>query len=115
MSAATAQNVRDLLGGIAGVQDETINLFLNQSANVLLKQAVDISHPDYSTLQLYWTANLLIRGGFVGGEVDSEGVHDVSTSYTGKGVIDNRYANRWEQLFYFTLANIQGLGSRICV
>lgn len=113
MSAATEQELRDMLGGAENVSSATISLLFSDSAEELAKQVVSVNDTAYSKLQRYLTAHYLSELGFIG-RLASQTVGDVSVSFQSQGVsVGGPYASDWERMYQYLLARVQGMRTRL--
>lgn len=106
---ATAQSLRDLLGGLDGVSDDSLTQILaDAQAEVENHLSSDSDH--FARLHRYYAAHLLMSSGLYSGPVASEAVGDVNVSYSGQDQSKGPVA--WYQMFQSALVAIIGMEHR---
>jgi len=81
MAAATVAELRNMLGGLAGMSDAVVTQSLNDAALEVELSGIGESNSAFSLLQRYFAAHVLSGKGGEGAPISSESVDDVSTSY----------------------------------
>ncbi len=85
MAAATVTELRNMLGGLAGMSDAVVQQYLDDAAVEVDLGGVESTETAFALLQKYFAASLIETKGGEGGPISSESVDDVSTSYGRSG------------------------------
>jgi hypothetical protein len=112
VAAATVTELRNMLGGLAGMSDTVVSQYLDDAEIEVVNAGVAVSESGFGLLQRYWAAHLISGKGGEGSPVASESVDDVSTSWqTPGGSI--QFGTSWLDKFEAARAKILGMEYRI--
>ena len=102
MALATEQELRDMLGGLAGMSDAVVQQYLDDAELEVTLGGVETTDSYFGLLQRYCAASIIESKGGEGAPVSSESVDDVSTSYgrgsSSSGLGSESWADKYQAL-----------------
>ncbi len=115
MAATTIAAVRDMLGGIPGVADPSIQLAIDDAQKIVEGDGIALTDDRFEQLQRYYAGHNLAAFG-LNREIASESVADVSRSFVStKGTASSTGSSPWLSLYRKCLVKIHKLGDRIAI
>lgn len=106
MPRATVENLRNLLGGLSGIEDSRIQSTLDRAARQIIDDGIDEAHERFADCQETYAAHLLEQAGINGGRMASRQVGDVSVSFAQPPQGEGR---GWLGEYRLLKANIRGI------
>lgn len=102
---STPDNLRMLLGGVPGIEDQTLRFFLERAALKAISDGIPETHSRFAEGQEYYAAHLMQKGGLIQGEVASKSVDGVSVSF----VVNSSQPTGWLVEYRKLKASVAGI------
>jgi len=112
MAATTLATVRDFLPSIASTSDDTINLMISDSEDIVIGDGVGINDKAFEKMHRYMTSHLLSQAGILK-ETTSASVKDVSRATVAN--VRSEGSSPYMTLYREQLIKLFGFGERIAV
>jgi len=112
MSAATAQDMIDMIPELVDTDSGTLSLYLADAKAIVEGDGTAETETSFNMLHRYMTAHILADAGIVAGNITNESVEDVSVQYSNTAQTEIG-SDKWEVLYNQHKTRIQGLTGRI--